>query len=129
MSSVFPLGGFALAALVLAAAPATAQGTGDGFLFKAPAWTFTIRGGFDRANAGSDIYAFVTDELTLSRRDFSAITLAADVGVRMSARLEAVFGIGVSHTATPSEFRHWVDNNNQPIEQTTTFARVPLTAS
>ena len=26
-----------------------------------------------------------------------------------------------------SEFRHFIDNNDQPIEQTTTFRRVPIT--
>jgi hypothetical protein len=114
---------------LLAAGQVSAQGTGDGFLFKAPAATLTIRGGFDRANAGSDIFTFVTDELTLSRRDFSAVTLATDVGVRVSPRVQALFGIGISHSSTPSEFRDWVDNNNQPIQQTTTFVRVPLTAS
>ena len=119
----------ALVALILAAGPASAQSRGDGFLFNAPAGTFTIRCGYDRARAGSDIFSFVTDELTLNHGDFSAVTLAADIGVRISPRLQAVFGVGSSRTSTPSEFRNWVDNNNQPIQQTTDFVRVPLTAS
>jgi hypothetical protein len=126
---VFSLRALGLVGLLVAAGPVSAQGTGDGFLFKAPAGTFTIRGGFDHANAGSDIFSFVSDELTLSRRDFSSLTLATDVGVRISPRVEAVFGLGISHSSTPSEFRHWLDNNNQPIQQTTTFIRVPVTAS
>jgi hypothetical protein len=119
----------ALVAMVLAGAPASAQGTGDGFLFKPPAGTFTIRCGFDRASAGSDIFSFVTDQLTLSRSDFNAVTLAIDVGVRIGPRVQAVFGLGSSRTSTPSEFRHWVDNTNQPIQQTTSFVRAPITAS
>jgi hypothetical protein len=126
---VSPPRAIGLVTLVLAAGPVNAQGTGSGFLFKPPAGTFTIRGGFDHANASSDIFSFVSDELTLSRRDFSALTLATDVGVRISPRVEALFGLGVSYSSTPSEFRHWLDNNNQPIQQTTSFARVPLTAS
>jgi hypothetical protein len=122
--------GIALTALVLAASlPARAQDTGDGFLFKPPAGSLTIRGGFDHATAGGDLFSFVTDELTLTRGDFIAVTVAADVAVRMTPRVDAVFGIGISHRTAPSEFRHWEDNNNQPIEQTTTFERVPLTAS
>ena len=95
-----PLRSVALVALILASSPASGQGTGDGFLFQAPAGTFTIPGGFDRANAGGDIFSFATDELTLSRRDFSSATLAADVGVRMSPRVQAVFGIGISYSET-----------------------------
>jgi hypothetical protein len=119
----------ALLGLVLVAGPVSAQGSGDGFLFEPPTGTFAIRGGFDRATAGSDVFAFVTNELTVNRGDFSAPTLAFDVGVHLSPRVEALFGVGISHSATRSEFRHWLDNNNQPIQQITTFARVPLTAS
>ena len=34
-----------------------------------------------------------------------------------------------SRSSTQSEFRHWLDNNDLPIQQTTEFQRVPLTAS
>ena len=118
-----------IAGLLLIAAPGHAQDAGDGFLFKPPSGAFTIRGGLDRANAGSDLFTFVTDELTLSRRDFHTGTIAFDVAVRLKPRAELAFSLGISRSTTPSEFRHWEDNNNQPIEQTTTFMRVPLTAS
>src|SRR5437667_10488676 len=45
--------GVAVAAVLLAATPAHPQDAGNGFLFKAPAGAVTLRGGFDRANAGS----------------------------------------------------------------------------
>jgi hypothetical protein len=117
------------AGLLLIAAPGRAQDAGDGFLFKPPSGTFTVRGGFDRANAGSDVFTFVTDQLTVARSDFHTGTLAFDVAVRVKPRAELAFSLGVSRSTTPSEFRHWEDNNNQPIQQTTTFVRVPLTAS
>ena len=34
-----------------------------------------------------------------------------------------------SQSTTPSEFRDYVDNNRQPIQQTTEFRRLPLTGS
>src|SRR6266568_7413742 len=83
----------ALIALVLLARPVSAQGSGDGFLFAAPAGTLAIRGGFDRANAGSDVFAFVTDELTVRRTDFSAPMLAIDLGVRLSPRIDVLLGL------------------------------------
>ena len=117
------------AGLLLIAAPGLAQDAGDGFLFKPPSGTFTIRGGLDRANAGSDIFAFVTDQLTVARSDFRAGTIAFDVAVRLKPRAQLAFSLGVAQSTTPSEFRRWEDNNNQPIQQTTTFMRAPLTAS
>ena len=120
--------GFLLAALLVANRVA-AQGAGDGFLFKAPAGTISIRGGFDRASAGSDLFRFATDQLTLSHRDFSSFTFLTDVDYRVTSRVDAVFGVSLSRSSAPSEFRNWLDNNNRAIQQTTTFMRVPLTAS
>jgi hypothetical protein len=117
------------AGLLLIAVPGLAQDAGDGFLFKPPSGAFTVRGGLDRANASSDIFTFVTDQLTVARGDFRAGTIAFDVAVRLKPRAELAFSLGVSQSTTPSEFRRWEDNNNQPIQQTTTFMRAPLTAS
>src|SRR5262249_29854539 len=56
-------------------------------------------------------------------------TVAGDVAVRMTPRVQAVFCAAISQHTAPSEFRGWLDNHDQPIKQTTTFERVPLTAS
>ncbi len=116
-------------ALICVASPVRAQGAGSGFLFRPPNGSVSIRTGVDRANAGSDLFTFVTDQLTVNRNDFNAVTVALDVDYRLSRRVDVVFGFGTSRTVTKSEFRNWVDNNRQPIEQTTEFTRVPLTAS
>ena len=119
--------GVTLTAVLTLAGPALAQGGGDGFLFRPPAGAFAVRGGFDLAGAGSDVFRFVTDELTVNRRDFSSATLVFDVGFKVSPRVAGVFSVGIARSTTPSEFRHWVDNNNLPIQQTTEFQRVPVT--
>ena len=106
-----------------------AQEAGNGFLFRAPLGEISFRGGFDRAAAGSDVFAFFVKQLTLNPRDFSGLTFATDVDYVMTPRLAVRFGVGVSRSTTPSEFRDFVDNKRQPIEQTTGFIRVPLTAS
>ena len=118
-----------LVTFMLVAARAQAQDTGNGFLFRAPAGEISFRGGFDRAIAGSDVFAFAAKELTINRRDFSAITFATDVDYVLTPRLDVRFSFGVSHSTTPSEFRDFVDNSRRAIEQTTAFIRVPLTAS
>lgn len=116
---------------IAAASPAGAQsiGTGDGFLFKRPTGGISVRGGFDLAAAGSEVFTFVTDELTVTKRDFSSPSLAFDVAVRLSPRVDALFGLAISRSSVSSEFRDWLDNNRLPIQQNTMFQRVPITGS
>ena len=123
-------GGVALLACALALAqPAPAQGTGDGFLFRRPSATFAIRAGYDRALAGSDVFSFVTERLTLGRGAFSSLTVAADLAARLTDHVELVFGVSYSGSNPRSKYHDWVDQDTLPIEQTTTFARIPLTVS
>ncbi len=100
---------------------------GDGYFFRRPAVSLTIRGGIDRPMASSQIWDFTTQNLTLSKGDFTSPGFQADLGVRVSNRLEIVAAAGTSRRASPSEFRKFVDNNDKPIEQTTTIRRLPVT--
>jgi hypothetical protein len=127
--SLAPLAALAGLVVGLAAAPAGAQSAGKGFLFQEPLWTFAIRGGFERANANSDIFDFVTDELTLDRGDFSGLNVSVDLAYRMMPRLDLAFSAGYAGSKTPSEFRRYVGTDDLPITQTTKFVRVPVTAS
>jgi hypothetical protein len=130
MISLRDLGRGALLVTFLLVAPrAEAQDAGNGFLFRAPTGEISFRGGVDRAIAGSDVFAFAVKELTLNRRDFSSMTFATDVDYVLTPRLDARFSFAVSQSTTPSQFRDFVDNNRQEIQQTTAFTRVPLTAS
>jgi hypothetical protein len=122
--------GIALATALLAlASPARAQGSGRGFLFHEPVGSLAIRGGFALAGAGSDIFSFSTDQLTLHRRDFNAPAVGVDLGIRVASRFDVVLGGAYAGSSARSEFRRWVDQNDLPIEQTTSFRRVPVTAS
>jgi hypothetical protein len=116
-------------ALLSVASPVLAQGAGRGFLFRPPNGAVSIRTGYDRARAGSDLFTFVTDQLTVDPKDFNAVAVTLDVDYRIHPRVDAVFGVGTSRTTMRSEFRNWVDNKRQPIEQTTEFQRVPITAA
>ena len=122
----------AAAAVLLATAAvpdaARAQGAGRGFLFHEPAGSVTLRGGFARANARSDIFAFTTDELTLGRGDFDAGTYGADLAVRVAPRTDLMFGFAYAGTTARSESRGYIGTDDLPIEQRTTFRRIPLTA-
>ena len=120
---------FAVVLATLAALPAVsgAQVAGRGFLFGAPTGSFAVRGGWDLVTARSDLFAFTTDQLTLERGDFSSPSGDMDLAFRVGSRWDVVTSVSVSGMSKGSEFRHFIDNNDLPIEQTTSFVRVPVT--
>jgi hypothetical protein len=117
----------ATAALSVFAASAPAQDAGKGFLFGAPEASFAVRGGWALATASSDLFSFTTQQLTLSKRDFSSPSGDAELAVRLGDRWELALGAGVAEMNKNSEFRHYIDNFDKPIEQRTGFRRVPIT--
>lgn len=118
-----------LALLLLAAPVAGAQSSGRGFLFSEPRWTLALRGGFDRAIAGSDLFEYMTDTLTLDRSDFSGFTFGADLAYAISPRFDIAVGAGYTRAETTSEYVEYIGTDDLPINQTTTFSRFPLTAT
>jgi opacity protein-like surface antigen len=123
------VGALGAAALAATARPARAQAAGPGFLFGAPHASFTIRTGYDVASANSDLFSTVTNELTLKKSDFSSPTIATDLGFSLNPQVDLVLGLGYSRSAAQSQFRGWLDNNNLPIQQSTSLTRLPLTVS
>lgn len=115
-----------IAALTLVPAGARAQQGGQGYLFGTPNNTFTIRTGYDAAFANSDLWSFVTNELTVKKGDFGGAMIAGDYGFRLSPQVDGTLGFGYSRSVAHSEFRDWEDNNNLPIQQQSEFTRIPL---
>jgi hypothetical protein len=107
---------------------ARAQGSGDGFLFRKPVAALVLRGGLAAATAKGDLFSFLTDQFTLNKGDFRAPSFGGDLLVTVAPRVDLDFGVSYSGSKSQSEFRHFVDLNNLPIQQTTSLARVPLTA-
>lgn len=113
----------------LLATTLAAQDTGNGFMFGNPRGSLVIRAGWADAAAHSDLFDFTTRELTVDRGDFSSPTLGADLGYRVFDRTHLVLSLDLSGMDKRSESRGYIDNNDQPIEQTTRFRRVPVIAS
>jgi len=103
-------------------------GTPD-FLFGRPHGSIGIRSGWMFARAGSDIFTFVQDRLTVNRKDFNAPALAVDVGVAVAPRTDVVVGFDFSRSSTASEYRRFVDNNRLPVTQDTRLQQVNLSGS
>ncbi|MGH7617796.1 MAG: hypothetical protein ACREPM_11250 [Gemmatimonadaceae bacterium] len=117
----------------LVAAPFSASSAqvaaGHGFLLGAPDGSITFRGGWALASASSDIFSFTTDNLTVNRGDFSSPAWGADLAFNIASRTQVVISSGYGGMHKRSEFRHFIDNNQQPIEQNTAFVRIPVSAS
>lgn len=117
----------AMTALLLLPGAGAAQASGDGFLFEEPRVTLSVRGGWSMARAGSEIFEFVQDELTLDRGDFDALALGGELALRVSDRVDLTFGLDRGQSRARSEFRDWVGADDLPIEQSTEFLRTALT--
>ncbi|MBM3907045.1 MAG: hypothetical protein FJ363_03090 [Gemmatimonadetes bacterium] len=113
-----------------ALAPVVAHGQvpgGDGFLFGTPNASLTVRAGMARPSGGGDVFSFVRDELTFGPGDLAGGSMAADLAFLVRPRVAVQLGIGYSGQSTASVYRDWVDNDDQEIEQTSSFHRLPLT--
>jgi len=122
----------ALVAVTLGIGPAaaTAQGGGgDGFLFREPKISLTVYGGLNQPGAGGDLFGYARREFTLDRSGFRSPTVGFDLAVVLGPRTELLVGLMPASSRVASEYREWVDGDDQPIEQTTAFRRAPLTAS
>lgn len=120
----------ALLCLALPSRPAVAQRlSGDGFLFGPPKASLAFRAGYAMPSAGSDLFGFVTNELSLRRRDFGSYAYGADFVVRLNFRLSAVISADLGGMDKKSDYREWQDNSGRPIEQSTSFERQAYTAS
>lgn len=109
--------------------PTFAQGTGQGFLFKQPSLQLGLHVGLTRARAGGAVLNRALDDFTLSKRDFDASSWGLELAVRGSERLDIALDVRFSRSEAGSESRPYVDLDNLPILQTTTFVRVPVTLS
>lgn len=99
------------------------------FFFRQPAATLTFFGALSAPSAGSDLYSFSFDELSLDRQDLRTMAHGVDLAIRTSPRTEVVVGVTFGRSAHRSSFRNFVDLNDQEIEQTTVLTRVPIGGS
>jgi len=99
------------------------------FLFGRPRASIGVRGHWIFASAGSDIFDFVTRQLTLDKKDFDGPGFGADGGVALNDRLDVVGGFEMSRMSKGSEYRDFVDNLLLPIEQRTSLNTLSIVGS
>jgi hypothetical protein len=122
-----------LVALLLPVGTAADAQAQDGYMFGRPHAQLTVRAGPVLHRADGDLFNFFRSELTLDRSDFRAPAVSGDVAIYVHPRLDVAIGAGWSNVESRSEFREFVEEDNQgnelPIEQVTRFRVIPFTAS
>jgi len=91
------------------------------FMLGRPHVAIGIRGNWLFARADSDIFDFVTTQLTIDKSSFNLPAAGGELAFYVSPRLDGVVGFDVSKSSTPSEYRDLVDNELLPIQQTTSL--------
>jgi hypothetical protein len=111
------------------AAHAEEQAGGPGFLFRTPRAVAGARVSWLRPAAGSDIFSFVQQHLTLDRGDFDRPAIVMEGGLALSPRVDVLGGVEYSKSTAASEYRDFVDNLRRPIMQRTELNLINLTGS
>lgn len=122
------LGAAAALLLPLLLAPAVLEAQNSrGFAFGRPMVTLGVHGGYGLALGGSDLFTDTRELLTVGARDLDGPALRTELSVTLGERWDLSLGLAYTRGETRSEFRDWVDQDELPIEQTTTFSRIPIT--
>jgi hypothetical protein len=117
----------AFALIVALPRPGSTQ-TAD-FLFGEPHAAIGVRTGWMQARAGSDLFTFVENQLTVSKKDFNAPAIGLDIDINVTPRTTAIVGFDFSRSNADSEYRNYVDNNRLPIKQNTKLRELNLSGS
>lgn len=93
--------------------------TPSDFLLGQPRGLLAFRGGWLFANTGSDLYDFISDQLTIDGTDFDTSSFAGDFGISIGSRFDIIATLEQAETSSASEYRDFVDTAGVPITQTT----------
>ena len=97
------------------------------FFIGAPRAWLAFRGNQLFPRAGGDLFAFVTDQLTVERSQFRSRGFSTDLGIALGSRLDVVGGFDSNRASTPSEYRHFIASNAQAITQRTELTQRAFT--
>lgn len=98
------------------------------FMLGRPRVTVGLSGNWVMASAGSEIFDFVTDQLTIERSAFNRPGFGVDLAINVAPRLDVTMGFEGSRMEQGSEYRNFVDNQLLPIEQTTSLKEQAFSA-
>lgn len=104
------------------------------FLLGRPHAAVAVRGNWWMASAGSDIFDFVSQHLTVDKSDFNTASFAMDLAIYATAQLDIVGGFETAKSDIASEYRGYSEtvggsSTTIPIQQTTELKQMHFTGS
>lgn len=103
------------------------------FLIGRPRATVGVRGSWFMANANSDFFQFITEQLTLEKSDFRTGSISPELAISVMPQLDIVAGMDLNKVNRASEHRTMeellANGTRVPIEQTTDLSELNLTLS
>jgi hypothetical protein len=99
------------------------------FLFGRPHGWVGVRGGWLAPRAGGDLFAFVSDQLTIEKGDFAAPAFMSEGGVAVSSRVGVSGGLEFTTKTIGSEYRRFVGSDDLPINQSTSLMQTAISGS
>jgi hypothetical protein len=108
-------------------APESSERSAD-FLFGRPKGSFGFHGSWLFASAGSDLFDFVTEHLTLEKEHFNSPGFGGDIAFAVTSRAQLEASVDTNRMERGSEYREFVDNNLLPIEQHTSLRTTLVSA-
>lgn len=112
-----------------AAQPDPVTGGAPDFLFGRPRGSLGVRGSWLFARAGSDLFDFLQQQLTVDKKDFNTPMIGFDGAIALTTRLDVAFGVEFGQAKKDSEYRDFVDNLLLPINQSTTLRQSNVSGS
>jgi hypothetical protein len=120
----------AVAAIVAAPMAASAQGSGDGFLFHRPYGSFGLRVGYIAPSTSGEPFTVLRQQTTVGSRSFDAPSVGLDLSFAAGQRFDVVFNVDGTRRATTARYPGWFDDQtNLPIQNTATLGRLGLGGS
>lgn len=104
------------------------------FMIGRPHVSLGIRGNWLISSAGSDIFDFVTEHLSIDKSDFNAATFALDAGYSLTPQVDIVGGFDIANNEIQSQYRGYSEtvrgsSTTIPIQQTTELQQMHFTGS
>ena len=104
------------------------------FLLGRPHASIAVRGNWLMASAGSDIYDFVSEFLTIDKSDFNTASFAADLAIYVKPQLDVVVGFDAANKEIASQYRGYSETVSGstvtiPIQQRTELQQMNFSGS
>ena len=111
------IGGAFAAAMIALPSAADAQSSGDGFLFRKPNGSFSMRLGYEAANTSSEPFTVLKRETTVGPRSFDAFSMGFDFNVFLPQQVDLVFTLDLSTRTKTAEYREWEEDGRPIVNQ------------